>query len=564
MLAASRADSKLNVQKLLSNLNYVINGFTVSGIGLKSATVNMSDGTLLIPQNNNDFSWFTTAPADPNVTIPDADLIDGTRNYVEISLLTENNTPVTRAFWDPEANGGAGLEFNQIVNTITDLKVQFVVLTGGFSGSVDRLPLCMIDTDGSGTIKQILDERKLFHRLGTPAVPENQFAWGTKTEPPYSLVLNGVSGTFIADEEISIGSETATILTGGTTNISFQLPSSKNFFPGDTVTGQTSGATGTINTVFESFTGVDKSIKNLKEDLDAIKTEILLLKNPDGFWWSTTESISDLRSSINAIIAVLNQPSYDESIEIVASSPGSNQLIGPVSSGTIITIPLNSRLGGSPQQNYTVGKGALEVFLNGQYLELGATNGWSEVGSPATDSFQIQIQQQLEAKDTLTFRLDATGGPGPGGGGGGGTSPGGSDGTIQYNSVGSFAGNSNFKIDSSDGSLNLNGLRQSILSAALSIANNTAAPASLFTFVASTYRFAIVEYSIVRNGSYRTGHFMVANDGTTVGYNDSFVNTASVGVTLTADISGPNVRILYTSTNTGFSASFKFSVRRWS
>jgi hypothetical protein len=155
LLSSARTDAKYNVKKMISNLNYVINGFTVTGIGLKSATVNMSDGTLIIPQNSNDFSWFTTAPTDPNVVIPDADLVDGTRNYVEILLTNENNTPITRAFWDPEANGGTGLEFNQIVDTMTDLKVQFVVLTGGFSGSADRLPLCIIDTDGTGTIKQI-------------------------------------------------------------------------------------------------------------------------------------------------------------------------------------------------------------------------------------------------------------------------------------------------------------------------------------------------------------------------------------------------------------------------
>lgn len=412
MLAASRADAKFNVKKLLSNLNYVVNGFSVTGIGLKAATVNMSDGTLLIPQNNNDFSWFTTAPTDPNVTIPDADLVDGTRNYVEISLLTENNTPVTRAFWDPEANGGAGLEFNQIVDTITDLKVEFVVLTGGFSGSVDRLPLCIIDTDGSGTIQQILDERKLFHRLATPQDPANQFAWGTKTEPPYTLTMSGVVGVFQANEQISIGSEVATVLSGGTSSISFQLPSSKNFFPGDTVTGLTSGATGTVATVAESFTGVDKSIKNLKEDLDAIKTEILLIKNPAGFWWSSTESIVDLRASIDSIAAVLDSASYDEDYPIGA----------PIIQGSVITIPVNSRLAGSPQQFYTVGKGALEVFLNGQRLSQNVPGGWFEVGVNGSPSDEVEVDQDLDEDDLLEFRL-GLGGAGNSGGGGGGSAP---------------------------------------------------------------------------------------------------------------------------------------------
>lgn len=408
MMSAARTDSKYSVKKLLSNLNYVINGFTVTGLGLQSATVNMTNGTLIIPQNTNDFSWFTTAPTDPNVTIPDADLVDGVRNYVEIELLTENNTPVTRAFWDPEANSGAGVEFNQIVDTITDLAVNFVVLQGGFSGSPDRLPLCMIDTDGSGTIKSILDERRLFHRLGTPSNANNQFSWGTKTEPPYTLTLTGVVGTFISGEVVNLGSETAVVVTGGTSTITVQLPSSKNFSPGDTVTGVTSAATGTLDTCYESFSGVDKSISNLKEDLDAIKTELLLIKNPSGFWWSTTESIVDLRADISAIEDMLQSPSYDEKYTIAA----------PITAGTILTIPLNTRLSGSPQQFYIVGKGALEVFLNGQRISQNEAGGWLEDGTTGLPSSTIEIDQALVVGDLLEFRL-ALGGMGASGGGGG-------------------------------------------------------------------------------------------------------------------------------------------------
>lgn len=410
-LSAARSDSKYQVKKFLSNLNYVINGFTVTGIGLKSATVNMTDGTLIIPQNTNDFSWYTTAPADPNVSIPDADLVDGTRNYVEISLLTENNTPVTRAFWDPEANGGAGLEFNQIVDTVTDLKVEFIVSTGGFSGSPDRLPLCMIDTDGSGTIKGIFDERILFHRLATPADPYNKFAWGTKQEPPYVINLTGVAGIFQAGEVVNLGTEIATVVSGGTTTISVQVPSSKSFFPGDAVSGNTSGATGTIDTISESFTGVDKNVKNIKDDLDALKTEILLLKtnSATGFWWQSTVSIVELKQQIDAISALLDDPSYDE--DIVTGMV--------ITSGSTIDLPVQSRDVGTPQMYYTVGKGALEVFLNGQRLSQNLAEGWSEVGTFGSPSMTIQINQDLEDTDIVGFRL-GQGGAGTGGGGGGG------------------------------------------------------------------------------------------------------------------------------------------------
>lgn len=104
--------------------------------------------------------------------------------------------------------------------------------------------------------------------------------------------------------------------------------------------------------------------------------------------------------------------------DISISTLGPND-IAPQSSGAILTIPVNSRLSGSPQQMYVVGKGALEVYLNGQYLVLGDPNGWTEVGAADTLSSQIEINQDLIEGDTLTFRLDATGGPGAGAGGGG-------------------------------------------------------------------------------------------------------------------------------------------------
>lgn len=421
MLSGARSDAKYQTKKFLSNLNYVINGFTVSGIGLKSAVVNMTDGTLIIPNGTNDFSWYTTAPTDPNVTIPDASLIDGVRNYVETEILTENNTSVTRAFWDPEANGGQGLEFNQIVDTMTDLKINFVVVTGGFSGNPDRLPLCIIDTDGSGTIKQILDERVLFHRLGTPSNPNAKFAWGTKEEPPYTANLTAVTGIFVAGEVINIGTEIATVVNGGTTSISFQVPSSKNFFPGDVVTGNTSGATATLDTVFESFTGVDKNVKNMKEDLDAIKTEILLLKtnNPKGFWWQSTKSITELQAEIDSISAVLSGPSYDEDV-----------IYGVVTAqGSILSLPLNSRLPGTPQQYYTVGMGALEVFLNGQRISQNVAGGWFEMGTSGDPSMEIMIDQELEDTDIVAFRL-GMGGAGNASGGGSGSSPAGDFNTL--------------------------------------------------------------------------------------------------------------------------------------
>jgi hypothetical protein len=75
-----------------------------------------------------------------------------------------------------------------------------------------------------------------------------------------------------------------------------------------------------------------------------------------------------------------------------------------VAAFTNVTLPLNSRIAGTPQEYYTVGKGKLQLFLNGQYLVKDAANGWSEVGSAGSQSSQIEILQALVNGDSLTFR----------------------------------------------------------------------------------------------------------------------------------------------------------------
>lgn len=129
-----------------------------------------------------------------------------------------------------------------------------------------------------------------------------------------------------------------------------------------------------------------------------------------------TKAIKKLDQAFGALLASLDSPSYDEPVDIVASGgTPPTSLNGPVTIGTIIDLPLNTRLA-SITQYYTVGKGSLQVFLNGQYLRLGID--WAEVGSSGTASSQIQILQQLEVGDSLEFRISAGGASGGGGGGG--------------------------------------------------------------------------------------------------------------------------------------------------
>jgi hypothetical protein len=67
----------------------------------------------------------------------------------------------------------------------------------------------------------------------------------------------------------------------------------------------------------------------------------------------------------------------------------------------------------------------------------------------------------------------------------------------------------------------------------------------------ATYDAEIIEYSITEatTGAVRTGILKVASDGTTATVDDStYTETGAVGVVWTADVSGGNLRLLYTTT----------------
>lgn len=117
-----------------------------------------------------------------------------------------------------------------------------------------------------------------------------------------------------------------------------------------------------------------------------------------------TLGIKKLDNIIGAMEASLDDPSYNEIVTIVASgATPPTSLNGPITIGTNIILPDNSRIVGTPAQFYTVGNGVLQVFLNGQSLVL--DTDWSEVGSNNTASQTIEILQQLEVGDELEFRV---------------------------------------------------------------------------------------------------------------------------------------------------------------
>jgi len=133
---------------------------------------------------------------------------------------------------------------------------------------------------------------------------------------------------------------------------------------------------------------------------------------------------------------------------------------------------------------------------------------------------------------------------------------------IQFNSGGFLAGNTNFEIDVVDLSMNLNGLRQGVLSSGITILDNQSSWTNLFS-IPNTYPYMVFEYSVAKAGFTRVGTLLVTYDGTNVAFNDSFVESGATGVVLQAIVSGGNIQFQYMSTSTGGNGTFKYSWRKW-
>lgn len=168
---------------------------------------------------------------------------------------------------------------------------------------------------------------------------------------------------------------------------------------------QGSGANNNLVTVTNNSAGTCNPATN--DDVSA-PFAILVTQSGTGngnFIIQDGDSLTLAIKLLDNSLGLLDTPDYDESMVLVA----------PISSGSDITIPLNSRLG-NIQQMYTVGKGVLELYLNGQRQLLGTD--WDEVGSGGSASDQIQTLRNLIIGDTLEFRINVNGVLGSGGGGG--------------------------------------------------------------------------------------------------------------------------------------------------
>ena len=85
---------------------------------------------------------------------------------------------------------------------------------------------------------------------------------------------------------------------------------------------------------------------------------------------------------------------------------------------------------------------------------------------------------------------------------------------------------------------------------------------TILTFSTDMAKAFKVDYTIIRDLSYRTGTILVATNGAApdLNYNDSNVENASTGITLSVSQTGTNCYLEYSSSDTGVSGTIYYSV----
>lgn len=193
---------------------YILNGFDVidpnNAIGTQSCSIRVADSVVFYPGSNAGAFFHGLAEGNALSTPLVPELRKNAVNYVYLTLSTTNTSVDSRAFWDPDKDGGVGGEFTQDVNTESVLKVDINVSVGSFPANT--VPVAIV-TVGPVTITKIEDARDLFYRLGSGGIapnPFNSYAWKSepapgyeRTEPPTAMVAGGVNPFEGADKNIN-------------------------------------------------------------------------------------------------------------------------------------------------------------------------------------------------------------------------------------------------------------------------------------------------------------------------------------------------------------------------
>ena len=314
--------------------------------------------------------------------------------YVYGKLVTGQGTPITKAFWDPSANSGSGAEFNQRVDTASDLEMQLNVTESELDQVTDaaateffaNVAICEIEVDSSGIILSIRDTRPLFFEAqdDRPWDRANSYASmrleSTITNVTVDVMIPAgvipgttvttrvqasTGGPFTLDETVSfwpitgVPSEPLTSaqvqsLSGVTTDFNkldlAAVPARQRI-----AIGETSGTIRIIDEVRSNFFRDDKALGDFRNGLSALATEINNMKGTENWYDDPPASAKDLLRFINSTIVGLD-PNARYSWEATGTADGTLSLqLDPLSTAELTVLASNTFVSGTSNIMFRLG-----------------------------------------------------------------------------------------------------------------------------------------------------------------------------------------------------------------
>lgn len=160
---------------------FILKGFDVinpgNAIGTQNISIRVADSVVYYPGSLAGPFFFGLEEGNLQAAPLVPELRKNATNYVYLTLTTTEAAKDTRAFWDPDKEGGEGGEFTQDVNTQTVLSVDVNVSVSSFPENT--IPVCKVNV-GANFIESIEDARDMMFRLGTGGLnpnPLSRYDW---------------------------------------------------------------------------------------------------------------------------------------------------------------------------------------------------------------------------------------------------------------------------------------------------------------------------------------------------------------------------------------------------
>ncbi len=196
--AYSLNDWRFFLSGFISQSSYILTGFEISNYSsiftAPGFQVTLNDVVLFLTQSTTQAAGFYVfAGTEQNAVV---NLAASSTNYVQATFASVAGSPDVRAFWDESANGGAGGEYSETIDTVINLQVNVTANISGFSAGY--VPLYKVVTNSGGIVTSVTDCRPLLFRLGTGGNspnPNYTFNWPLLPDATHSQLETPITST---------------------------------------------------------------------------------------------------------------------------------------------------------------------------------------------------------------------------------------------------------------------------------------------------------------------------------------------------------------------------------